>query len=319
MCRIGQGKFIMVDVSLGDNTPSVRVSKFKAILSLTRWREHVPYTIPVVVIGAMLALHQTGGEPNLRLLAVVLANILAQAFAFMINDVADAPDDALHPKKAARNMVSNGTLTYREGMMWSWLTFGLALALFAFGGGWTFVLGVLQLVLCYLYSAHPFRWKAQVVTDVLSHALMLCALLVMTGYFLYNDTPNAVWLIFAAAFFFSAYGQFFNQIDDYEVDKAAGLRNTVVVLGPSGTRLMMYGSIVLAAGCALLAITYGIFPAWLAPVALVVAFSCTLFVWDTDMRGNNADGSGMVQKPVLLLLNIVALMWLVQTLGWLPF
>ena len=309
----------MVDMSLGDNAPIVRVSKFKALLSLTRWREHVPYTIPVVVVGAMLALQQTGGKPDLRLIAVVLANVLAQAFAFMINDVADAPDDALNARKKARNMVSNGALTYREGMMSSWLIFGLALLLFAIGGGWTLVLGLLQLVLCYLYSAHPFRWKAHLITDVTSHALMLSGLLVMTGYFTYNNTPDAVWLIFAAASFFSAYGQFFNQIDDYEVDKATGLRNTVVVLGPQGTRLMMYGSLVLAGFCALAAIVSGIFPSWLAPIVLVVTFSCLLFVWDTDMRGNRAEGSGMVQKPVLLILNIVVLIWLVQRLGWLQF
>jgi 1,4-dihydroxy-2-naphthoate polyprenyltransferase len=305
--------------TLNEGTTTKPMSKFKAILSLTRWREHVPYTIPCVVGGAMMAIHQTNGMPDVRLLAVVFANILAQSFAFMINDVADAPDDALNPKKKARNVISNGTLSPREGMMWTWGTFFVALALFAIGGLWVAGLGLLQLVLCYLYSAYPFRWKARLVTDVLSHALMLSALLVMTGFFIYSSVPNQAWFMFGCAFFFSAYGQFFNQLDDYDVDKAAGLRNTVVVLGKSGTKTLMYICAIIAVACACGAILTGVFPSWLASIALIAIFSCTLFIWETDMRGNKAEGSGVIQKPGLLMLNIVMLTWLVQTLGLLQF
>lgn len=309
----------MADTLLSDTIPGARASKFRALLSLTRWREHVPYTIPCVVGGAMLALHATQSSVDVRLLAVVLANILAQSFAFMINDVADAPDDALDPRKKQRNMVSNGTLTYGEGMLGSWIIFGLALGLFALAGGWALLLGGVQLGLCYLYSAHPFRWKARVITDVLSHALMLSTLLVMTGFFTYSTLPGAVWWMFGCAFFFSAYGQFFNQIDDYAVDKEAGLRNTVVVLGEHRTRLLMYACAVLAVACAAIAILSRIFPTWLAAIALVSIFTCTLFVWDTDMRGNKAEGSGLIQKPALLMLNIVMLTWVVQSLGLITF
>jgi 4-hydroxybenzoate polyprenyltransferase len=295
------------------------LDKFKAVIRLTRWREHVPYTIPAVVAGAMLAISQTNQTPDIRLLFVVIANIFAQSYAFMINDVADAPDDALVPHKKARNVISNGTLTYREGMVWTWGTFFIALALFATGGWWTLLLGALQLGLCYVYSAYPFRWKARLVTDVVSHALMLSALLVMTGFFTYSNTPNNAWLIFVGAFLYSAYGQFFNQIDDYEVDKAAGLRNTVVMLGVTGTRILMYGCIIGAFVTTLIAIAMGMFPSWLAPVALIAMLTSALFVWETDMRGNRAEGSGLLQKPALVVANIVMLMWVAQSLGLLTF
>ncbi len=309
----------MVDISLGDSLKILRISKFRAILSLTRWREHVPYTIPTVIAGAMMALHQTQHQPDLRLVAVVMANILAQSFAFMINDVADAPDDALDPKKSARNMISNGTLSHAESIGWSWGVFILALGLFALAGPWTFVLGAIQLILCYLYSAHPFRWKARVGTDVISHALMLATLLVMTGFFTYSATPGLAWWMFGCAFFFSAYGQFFNQIDDYEVDKAAGLRNTVVLLGRRGTRILMYVCAFLAVAFASIGILSGVFPSWLATIALVSIFACALFLWDTDMRGNKAEGSGAFQKPALLMMNIVMLTWLAQSIGFIQF
>lgn len=289
--------------------------KSKAILQLTRWREHVPYTIPIVIGGALLAVTASGGKLDWRIIPVVLANILAQAFAYMINDVADAPDDALEPKKMARNVISNGTLTPMEGTLYTWLTFALALSLFALGGFWTFGLGVLQLFLCYLYSAYPFRWKARPITDVLSHGLMLSMLLVMTGYFTYHSGFSVGWLMFGAAFFYSLYGQFFNQLDDYEVDKEAGLRNTVVLIGFNNTRILMYLSLAFAVGFTAVAIWQGVFPSWSAPLALVTVFTSLLFTWDKDMRGNDASGSGYIQKPALLLLNIVILSWAMQNIG----
>lgn len=291
--------------------------KWQAMVRLSRWREHVPFTLAAVVVGAMLAVHLNDGVIDWRLIPVIFANILAMSFAFMINDVADAPDDARNPVKQQRNPVSNGTLTEREGYLISWVTALASFALYAFGGGWALLWGALTLLLCYLYSAYPFRLKARPITDVTSHALMLSGLLVMTGYYTYDDTPGIAWLVILAAILFSAYGQFYNQLDDYEVDKAAGLKNTVVLLGKGGTQILMYAC---AAGAAIsmgVAIWQNAFPVWLGPVLLITILTASLFKWETDMRGNPANGSGALQKPALLTANIVVLIWLIQSLGWL--
>lgn len=292
------------------------LNKAKAVLHLSRWREHLPYTIPLVVGGAMIANHLNGAQLDWRLFVVTIASIFAQSFAFMINDLADAPDDALDPKKKQRNPISSGALTYRQGMIVTWGTFVISAMLFALGGMWAFVMGGAMLILSYLYSAYPFRWKARPITDVLSHALMLSTLLLMVGFFTYSAVPGVAWFAFASAFFFSAYGQFFNQVDDYIVDKAAGLRNTVVLLGKNGTKLLMYASIILAALFLCASILAGVFPNWLGTVALIAIFTTTLFTWDTDMRGNKAQGSGVVQKPGLLMFNIVILSWWAQAMGF---
>lgn len=301
-----------------ENTTITLTTKARALLHLTRWREHVPFTIPLTVVGALLAITQHGAALDGRLLFVTLANILAMSFAFMINDVEDAPDDALNPRKRARNPVSNGTLTYREGMWAAGLTTLAALLLYALGGGWAFGLGALTVALCYLYSAHPFRLKARPVTDIVSHVLMLSGLLIMVGYFTYHQAPGIAWTVIAAAILFSAYGQFYNQLDDYEVDKAAGLRNTVVLLGRIPTMVLMYGAALGAMACMGLAILSGVFPAWLGIIVLITIFISLLFKWDTDMRGNQADTSGQVQKPALFIANMVALIWLAQAAQLLP-
>lgn len=290
--------------------------KLNAIIRLTRWREHIPYTIPLTIIGAMLAVQLHNQIVDLRLIAVIVANILTMCFAFMINDVADAPDDALDPRKKAHNVISSGILTEREGIALTAFTAVIAFALYALAGRWALILGGVTLLLCYLYSAYPFRLKARPVTDVVSHALMLSGLLVMTGFFTYATQPGAAWFVIAAATLFSAYGQFYNQIDDYEVDKAAGLKNTVVLLGKTGTSILMFGALIGAAVCMGIALMLGLFPVWLGLVTLVGLASCLLFTWETDMRGNPTKGTGAAQKPTLLVANVASVLWLLWSLGW---
>lgn len=290
--------------------------KVQALVRLTRWREHVPYTVPLVVGGAMLAVYLNQVELDWRIISVVIANILAMSFAFMINDVADAADDARNPRKKAHNVISSGLLTHMEGYVASAATFALSLALYALGGSWALLWGGLTLVLCYLYSAHPFRLKARPITDVVSHVLMLSGLLVMSGYYIYDSAPGIAWFFIIGATLFSAYGQFYNQVDDYDVDKAAGLKNTVVLLGKTPTKILMYGSAVGAVICLIITIIGGAFPVSLLPIALIAIFIAAMFKWDTDMRGNPAEGSATLQKPGLFVANVIILLWAASYAGF---
>lgn len=294
-------------------------NKIQALLKLTRWREHVPFTIPLTVVGGLLAIYQNNLVLDARLALVTVANILAMCFAFMVNDVVDAPDDALTPRKKARNPVSNGTLTLNEANIATYGTLIASFALYMLAGGWAMVMGGITLGLCYFYSVPPLRLKARPVTDVVSHALMLSGLLIMAGYFTYDMAPGISWAVIGAAIAFSAGGQFYNQIDDYEGDKAAGLRNTVVLLGKGGTMILMYACLLGAFILMGIAIAGGAFPPWLGTVLIISVFVCLLFTWEFDMRGNPAEASGKVQKPALLVANMVSLLWVAQVLGWLTF
>lgn len=290
--------------------------KFAALLRLTRWREHVPFTIPLTIVGGLLAA-EPAATVDWRLLAIAAGNVLAMSFAFMLNDIEDAPDDALEPAKKAHNVISSGLLSRREGQAATGLVCILAFALFAMAGAFTLLLGALMLALCYLYSAHPFRLKARPLTDVISHALMLSGLIIAIGYFAYDREPGAVWLTIAAASLFSAYGQFYNQVADFEVDQQAGLKNTAGFLGKGLTSLLGQASLVLALICMAAAISQGLFPVWLGTVLLIGLFTCLLFPWELDMRGNLAQGGGNMQRPGLIVANLVALTWLASNLGWL--
>lgn len=279
------------------------------LIKLTRWKEHVPYTIPLTLAGSLMAISANDLSLDWKALAMIVANIVAMSFAFIINDVADAPDDSLDKKKKAHNMISSGIISAKIGYLVAALTALISLGLFALGGWWAFVSGALTVLLCHVYSAYPFRLKAKPVTDVLSHAFMLSGLLVMTGYFAYDTQPGLAWFVIASTTFFSAYGQFYQQIIDVVVDTKAGLKNTVVVLGQVRTRFLMRLAALCGIGSLVIAIVAGVFPWWLGIVGLGSGAVLALFPWNTDMRGYTGSRSGRLHKPVLIVLNLMMAAW----------
>ena len=70
--------------------------RLNGIWRLTRFQEYVCFVIITTFLGAAAS----RGSLGWPLIGVLVANWLAVGFAFMINDVEDAPDDALDPAKA---------------------------------------------------------------------------------------------------------------------------------------------------------------------------------------------------------------------------
>ena len=287
----------------------------RGLIQLSRWTEYVPFVIPLTVLGGLLAARPHGVNLDWRLVAVTLANILAVAYAFMINDIEDAPDDARDPARAARNPIATGRIGTRMGYNACRLVAAVTLVLYAFGGGWAFIIGVGTLLLSHLYSWRPVRLKAWPVTDIVSHSLMLSGLLLLAGYFVYHDAPGLVWFVAAAATLVSVYGQLYNQLRDYDMDKAAGLYNTAIILGENNTRRAMYLAVLLALICLIVAITQGVFPLWLALVG-VLSFPVSMFFKSqTDMRGGAlVDASGGVQLQALVVMNFVIAAWVIESI-----
>lgn len=292
------------------------MSQLHGLIRLTRWQEYVAFVIPLTVLGGLLAARPHNLMLDWRLAVITLANILAVAYAFMINDIEDAPDDALDPERAARNPITSGEIGVRVGYAACRLVAGVTLVLYAFGGLSVFLIGVGTLLLSHLYSWRPVRLKAWPVTDVVSHSLMLSGLLLLAGYFIYDAQPGIVWFVAAAVTLVSVYGQLYNQLRDYDMDKAAGLHNTAIILGENNTRWAMYLAIGLAGVCLLAAIVQGVFPLWLGLVLLLsMAVSIVLFRGTTDMRGGAAvDASGAAQIQVLVATNLTIGVWLAQVL-----
>jgi 4-hydroxybenzoate polyprenyltransferase len=290
--------------------------QIRGLIRLTRWQEYLPFVIPLTLLGGLLAARPNDMLLDWRLIAVTAANILAVAYAFMINDIEDAPDDARDPDRARRNPVTSGEIGIRAGYAACRLVAGVTLILYALGGLTVFFIGGATLLLSHFYSWRPVRLKAWPVTDVLSHSLMLSGFLLLAGYFVYDDSPGFVWFVAAGATLFSVYGQLYNQLRDYDMDKAAGLFNTAIVLGEEKTRQVMYLSIGLAILCIMVAVYQAVFPIGLGAALLISVGISSLFKTEVDMRGGKAvDASGAMQIRGLIIMNLTVVSWLLWVIA----
>jgi len=286
------------------------------LLRLSRWKEHLPSTVPATLLGVNMALGARfeSSELDWHVPVIVVANVLAVTFAFMVNDIEDAPDDARDLSRGSLNAVTSGAVTPRDGWRASAVVAALALALFAWAGGAALAVGATVIGLGFLYSWRRVRLKAIPVVDLLAHLLMLGVLLFLTGYFTYDRSLGRMWLAAAGVGLLSAYGQLYNQLRDYHMDRAAGLWNTASVLGQRTTRRLMVVCLWGAAGSLAATVLLGLWPLWLVPVTLAMVPLMIVFRSRTDLRGTQTvDASGRVQFSAMVFANAIILLWFFES------
>jgi 4-hydroxybenzoate polyprenyltransferase len=246
------------------------VKKILALIKLTRYKEYTFFVTVTTLLGVAAAEGRLGWQFG----GVLVANWLAVMFAFMINDVEDADDDALNPKKINRNPVSAGEISPRAAWIASFVVAIAAGVLYYTLGYWPFILGTISLFLGFVYSWRKIRLKNMAFLDLASHCMMLAGLQFLPGYMVFDNRPaNFYWLFpFTFVVSVSLYGELFNELRDLEGDLKAGLRHTAAVLGPRlGYWLMM---LVLAIGgyCGFVSIfLLGIIPTWVVILMVVAA------------------------------------------------
>ena len=281
----------------------------KGLMQLTRYKEYVLFVVVTTLMGAKLG----GGDFDLRLLIVLAANILVVGFAFMYNDVEDAPDDAMDAKKAVRNPISAGMISPRTGKLACLVVAALVMALYALLGLLPFLLGSFCLVLAFLYSWRVARLKAVPVADLISHSLSLAGLQFLCAYFAYDQGKPYSWLFFLFVVLFSVYGELNNEMRDIVVDRKAGIRHTADLVGLKWTKVLMFVSI--AGGVAMMAlfIAMQVIPIWLLIVPVVVGpmlFADQL--WNlVRHRIDVVEDREAMHQPAVLLGVITLLAWFV--------
>jgi 4-hydroxybenzoate polyprenyltransferase len=235
------------------------------LLRLTRYKEYPFFVIITSLLGAAAA----NGFLGWKLIGVLTANLLAVAFAFMINDVEDAPDDALDPAKVNRNPVSASDLSARTGLLAS---FGVAIAaglMYAALGIWPLVMGLSCLAIAYLYSWRRIRLKSKPVVDLISHGLMLAGLQYLSAYFSFEPSPFSRWVYpFVFVVGISLYGELINELRDLKGDREAGITHTANLIGQRAAFWLMIGLLSIGIGSGVVTIfIIHLIPLW------------TLLVW----------------------------------------
>jgi 4-hydroxybenzoate polyprenyltransferase len=273
------------------------LTRLGPLVRLTRFREYVWFVLITTLLGAAVG----RGGFGLRLILVTVANWLAVGFAFMINDVEDAPDDALTPAKQIRNPVSAGEITTGRGRALAFLAAVLAAILYSVLGLLPFIAGLACLTLAFLYSWRRIRLKSVPVADLVSHALLLAGLQFLTAYLTYESHHAWQWvypLMFVMAI--SLYGQLFNELRDLEGDRRAGVIHTASLLGPRLAHFLMMGWLFLGIVSALAAVLVAhLIPTWVLSVMGALA-AVLLYRPLRRPRGSlsGIEGQQSLQKPL---------------------
>lgn len=294
------------------------------LIGLSRWKEQLPLA-SLTVLGALVAFSVHDVRLDWRLLLVMVANFLTVTFAFMINDIEDAPDDAKNVHSAKRNPIANGSLDIRTAWAACVVVVVAALILYAIGGWIVLVVGGINLLLSFLYSWKPVRLKSSTTgLDIVSHTLMLGGLLPLAGYFIYStEFHPAIVMMVLACTLGSAYGQLYNQLRDYETDKEVGIVNVSIRLGERLTWVVAYAAIALTLLCGWQAFHYMDYPSWLVWVVAGSVIGGFGYVWffgqEIDAGGKPAlDWTGRLQLGVWFALTISISVWVVWAMGYIP-
>ncbi|MFN3265703.1 MAG: UbiA prenyltransferase family protein [Deinococcales bacterium] len=234
------------------------MNQFFGVWRLMRFQDYGAAVVFTTCLGVAAA----GGTFGWKMVLVLVANWLVVGFAFMYNDVEDAPDDARDPKKVKRNPVTAGLISAKAANIASFAVVTIGFLLFIPLGTKALVLAGITAVLGFLYSYRPMRFKGIAVVDVVSHMLMLSSFQLLCGYFAFADTLNTAYiaplLSMTAA---SAYGQMYNQVRDFEGDQKAGLKNTAGLIGKSAAMVLLQ----LLLAIAVIAGAYALFIQQIAP------------------------------------------------------
>lgn len=292
----------------------------KGLVRLTRFQEYGYFVVITTLLGAAVA----RGTLNWRLIVLMLANWLAVGFAFMINDIEDAPDDALMTWKTKLNPVSSGLISPKTAR-YATLFIGLvSISLFAILGFWPSIFGLINLILGFLYSVKTVRLKTMAYYDIISYSLMLAGLPFLSGYFTFASRLNQIWFWpFILVMSICVYSELYCEIRELEGDQPALYQHTAIVLGDRAANVLLIVMMVLSLSTG--AVTFfliNIIPAW---VMVIMALLAILFILPSYIKNRRSNGNRVIQGSLQKVLERAAalalilqflLPWLAKLLQW---
>lgn len=189
-----------------------RASRFSSVLCFTS----------AAFVGAFLS----GSAMDLGVVWLLMFSVSSTAFAFVVNDLADAKLD--RSAGVLRNPVSTGEMSSGRTVSLALSLLFCSLTALYFLGLKTQLLGLVLLFLVYTYS-WLVRAKARPILDVAYHGLCPAILTVM-GYTKYRPFDVSCFLLASMVFFLSAVSQILQEVRDYETDRKT-IKTTVTLLG----------------------------------------------------------------------------------------
>lgn len=287
-------------------------TKVVGFIRLSRYQDYLAFVTVLTLLGWFFSGMTLTTEATLKVLIILIANLLAVGFTFMINDIEDADDDALNPDKAKRNPVSAKILSEPLAYAAALAVAILCYLLFYSQNTISFVMGAATLILGILYSWRPVRLKSIPILDLVSHSLMLAGFQFIAAYFVFipDSGVSIRWvlpLILVVAV--SMYGELFNELRDFHFDQKAGLLHTAALLGKNYTKLLMNTLLGIAVVVLITAFVFGLIPELFILITVILGIFLLRKPWQQLQSKTSVHATADFQTPVVLLLITSLLLW----------
>ena len=208
-----------------------------AYYHLLRPREYLFFTLTYTLLGAAATQSPFGW----RWVLVFLANFFAVAFAFVFNQITDAPLDALSESDSAvRNPIASGELSFTVSQISAVSLFVISIILYAFLGWKTLLAGLLTLAIGVLYSWGGLRLKGIALLDLSAHCWLLATPVFLAGFFAQKSYSGST-LSFLLPFvlFISLFGQLTHESRNIPKLGLAQPQHSVLIHQRSRVHLLM--------------------------------------------------------------------------------
>ena len=169
------------------------------------------------------------------IIVLVVSISIYLAFAFGINNYYDRKED-VEEGDVKKNPIAFGNLSPKSALVFlTILTLtGILLALIYTNNLLVWSLYVSLIFFAWIYSAYPVRLKTRAVLDILSHGLYFGSIIFTYSYLLlFRDDYQGLLYnpLLYLIFLYSISLEMRNEVEDFDFDKAAGLKTTAIVLG----------------------------------------------------------------------------------------
>lgn len=156
------------------------------------------------------------------------------SFSFAINNYFDVEEDK--HEKCTKNPLAKGRISYREAkviILLSIITSILFTALINENAIWYMIT---MLLVSAMYSVKPIKLKGRFLLDIVSHSLFFGVMIFLYPFVVFDTGIDKIAILTSLLIAYVSINlELRNHYTDYEHDKKAGLKTTVVVLGKEKT------------------------------------------------------------------------------------
>lgn len=210
-------------------------SEIKTCLKLLRLMDARGYFL-MALFGFLLAQGFLFPLKDIVIFGAIVLSLLS--FGFSINDCFDQREDKID--KTKKNPIVSKEIGFRRALGFSFFLAGFGLILSASYGLSVFLLCLIGVLLTFCYSSPPLRLKSRPLFDLISHGFFAGVLIFLLPFLIFKNQLNLFYYLIAfSIFYFSIILQLRNGYEDYEIDKIAGLKTTVHILGYQKTEKLL--------------------------------------------------------------------------------